>query len=250
VVVLKVHVLSDLHLEFAPFVPPVTDADVVILAGDIGIAETGTRWAKNLIDAPVIYVPGNHEYYDPFFTMAEHKANMLHTIDGSNVTLMDNDVIIIGDVRFIGTTLWTDLQQGYCSILYSDAERIVTDANRVDLIHFSVDYAQELFDRNKVWLKSELAKPFDGKTVVVTHHAPSEKSIHAQYVGNPFNPCFVTNMEALMGSGVDLWGHGHTHNNFDYEVNGTQVICNPRGYPNVFGNWENMQFDPTLVVEV
>jgi len=245
---MKIHVLSDVHLEFALLKPPVTSADVVILAGDIGVGIEGIQWAKDSFDVPVIYVPGNHEYYDPMLSISEHKELMLESAMGSNVSLLDNDVVVIDGVRFVGSTMWADLKRAP-SALYRCIDNIVVDY-KTSGVHFSTDYAQSLFDNNKSWLKSELIKPFDGQTVVVTHHAPSSNSLHPQYFGNPWNPCFLSDLENLMGENVDLWVHGHTHNNFDYVVKGTRVICNPRGYPHPLGNWENSGFDPQMIVRV
>ena len=250
---MKIQLFSDLHLECAFFMPPVNSADVVVLAGDIGVGTQGVKWARDVFDVPVIYVCGNHEFHDPRWSMAEHKAWMGKACEGSNIHLLDNDVAVIDGVRFIGTTLWSDLTHAP-DALCCDIDRIIVKygiSRRVgSLVHFSEAYAQSLFERNRAWLATELAKPFDGKTVVVTHHAPSFNSLHAQYQGDPWNPCFISDLEHLMGDGVDLWLHGHTHNNFDYQVNGTRVACNPRGYPNPLGNWENRMFDPDFMIHL
>jgi len=252
---LNIQVMSDLHLECAAFVPPISSADVVVLAGDIGVSTEGIQWAKDMFDVPVIYVAGNHEYWDPRQSMPEHKAQMQALASDSHVHFLDNDVLIIKGVRFIGTTLWTDLTRAP-SALYSDMDRIIVDyevsRDVGGLLHFTTDYAQTLFDLNVAWLKSELAKPFAGKTVVVTHHAPSRRSEHAQYAGNVWNPCFMSDLEELMGDGLDVWLHGHTHNNFDYTVNGTRVVCNPRGYPypEPLMAWENPLFNPAKMVKI
>jgi len=250
---MKVQILSDLHLECASFVPPLTSADVVILAGDIGVGERGLQWARDIFDAPVIYVPGNHEYHNPELSMSEHKIMMQDVVAGTHVHLLDNSVVVIDGVRVIGTTMWTDLMHAP-SALHCDVDRIVVDyeagRNADGLLHFSTDYAQSLFEANRRWLQTQLLTPFAGRTVVVTHHAPTQLSLHAQFVANAWNPCFMSDLEHLMGDSVALWVHGHTHNNFDYRVNGTRVVCNPRGYPHPFGGWENPRFDPTMIVEV
>ena len=95
-----------------------------------------------------------------------------------------------------------------------------------------------------------LATPHAGPTVVITHHAPSRKSIHPRFERSLVNPCFVSDAERLLdGTRAGLWIHGHTHDSFDYVVNGTRVLCNPRGYAKNGVN-ENDRFDPDLVVEV
>jgi len=245
---MKIQILSDLHLECAPFRSPQSNADVVVLAGDIGVGVEGVLWAKKMFDVPVFFVCGNHEYHDTEFTIAAHMEMMKQEAAGSNVMVLDNDIAVVGGVRFVGSTMWTNMENAY-SALYCDIDRISVDENSYGPVHFTKEYAQELYDRNKAWLKEVLARPFDGKTVVVSHHAPSLKSLHQQYLGNPWNPCFMTDLEGLM-NGVDLWVHGHTHNNFDYAIAGARVVCNPRGYPNPLGGWENNEFDSGKVVEI
>jgi len=250
---LNISLLSDLHLECSSFVPSTHHVDIVVLAGDIGVGTQGIEWAKSVFDVPVVYVPGNHEYQDPRFSMREHQACMLEASTDSNVHLLDNKVLMINGVRFIGSTLWTDLTRAP-SALYCDENRIIVDdevsRDVGGRVHFSTDYAQLLFEQNKAWLKAELSKPFTGVTVVVSHHAPSFQSVHAQYAGNVWNPCFISDMEDLMRDGVDLWLHGHTHNNFDYRAGGTRVVCNPRGYPHPLGGWENQAFNQSFIIEV
>jgi len=241
---MKVQVLSDVHLDHAQYAHPLTDADIVVLAGDIGEGDLGVLWAKQVFDVPVVYVAGNHEFYDSDHTMKEVVEAMKAAAKGSNVTVLDNESLVLDGVRFIGSTMWTNLHD-VPDILYSDAAYIKAGNGQL----FDKGFAQHLFEENKAWLQSELSKSFDGTTVVVTHHAPSLQSIHHEYEGNPWNPCFVTDVECLMG-GVDLWVHGHTHNNFDYSVGETRVVCNPRGYPCSFGGWENDKFNSNLVLNI
>lgn len=245
---MKIQILSDLHLECATFKPVQTDADIVVLAGDVGVGVEGVLWARETFDVPVVYVAGNHEYHDAALTISEHMDAIKQVADGSNVMVLDNDVVVVDGVRFVGSTMWTDLENAY-SALYCDVDRISFDENEYGPVHFTKEFAQELFDRNKAWLVEELGKQFAGKTVVVSHHAPSLKSLHQQYVGNEWNPCFMSNLEGLMNA-VDVWIHGHTHNNFDYQIAGTRVVCNPRGYPDPLGGWENNEFDAGKVVDV
>ena len=106
------------------------------------------------------------------------------------------------------------------------------------------------FDIHVRWLERALAKPYAGSTVVITHHAPSRRSIHPRFADSLLNACFVSDAERLLdGSRARLWIHGHTHDSFDYALNGTRVVCNPRGYVKNGVN-ENPRFDPNLVIEV
>ncbi|NWF36184.1 metallophosphoesterase [Mariprofundus sp. KV] len=246
---MKLHILSDIHLENAPFQAPQTDADVVLLAGDIAEGVAGVTWAIDKFQVPVVYVCGNHEFHDSDSTMIEHLDAIKDAASGSNVIVLDNEETVIGGVRFLASTMWTDLSN-FGSVLYCDHDYIIVEYSPGSApTHFSVEHQQQYFEKNRAWLRSALQRPFDGKTVVVTHHAPSLKSLHPQYMNNPWTPCFITDMEALM-PGIDLWVHGHTHNCFDYHIGNTRVVCNPRGNPNSLGGWENRMFNPAMVVEL
>jgi Icc-related predicted phosphoesterase len=107
-----------------------------------------------------------------------------------------------------------------------------------------------MFDVHARWLDGKLAEPFAGPTVVITHHAPSPKSIHPRFEDSLLNACFVSDVERLIaGSRARLWIHGHTHDSFDYVLNGTRVVCNPRGYAKD-GISENPRFDANFLVEI
>ena len=144
-----------------------------------------------------------------------------------------------------------DGADGYQKYMDNKIDIIITDYemnhDTGGVMHFNLSFAQALFEKNNAWLQSVLARPFDGKTVVVTHHAPSLKSIHSDYKSNEWNPCFVSDLEKLM-DGVGFWVHGHTHSSFDYQIGKTRVVCNPRGYPNDLDGWENKEFNPSNVI--
>jgi Icc-related predicted phosphoesterase len=97
------------------------------------------------------------------------------------------------------------------------------------------------------WLTNQLAQQFSGDTVVVTHHLPHPNSVHPRYTGDSLNPSFASDLSALVREPVKLWIHGHTHESMDYVVNGTRVVCNPRGY---MPQEPNRSFKPSLVVEL
>jgi hypothetical protein len=111
----------------------------------------------------------------------------------------------------------------------------------------SAEATREFHSASRQWLAERLVEPFDGRTVVVTHHLPHKLSIDRQFHRNPLNPAFASHMPELVRPPVNLWIHGHTHCSCDYEVEGTRVLCNPRGY----GPHEiNPAFNPDLVVGV
>jgi predicted phosphodiesterase len=253
---MKLHILSDLHLTVSSFTAPPTDADVVVLAGDLARPEQAIAWAR-LLPKPVVFVPGNHEYYDGSIAGTVRQLKTLAT--GSHVHVLDNDAVQIGGVRFLGTTLWTDFLlfghgpardaaiQGALDFLRDFSRIRIDDESQA---RFTPADAAALFALGAAWLERTLAEPFHGPTVVVTHHAPSPRSIHPRFAESVLNPCFVSNAEHLLGGDrVALWIHGHAHDSFDYRVRHTRVVCNPRGYAKDDAI-ENRRFDPRLVITV
>jgi len=247
---MKLHILNDLHVEFEGFDPTDTDADVIILAGDIGVGAGGLEWAaQKYSDRPVIYVPGNHEFY-------HHDIDLIGELKlaaPANIHLLNDDQVVLNGVRFLGSILWTDFS------LFGEADKFFSmQRARQSMVDFSIiqkggrsftpEDAIQLHEQSRSWLKTMLAEPFDGKTVVVTHHAPSSQSVHPRYASDLLTPAFASSLEELMGrERVELWVHGHMHDPFDYEIYGTRVVCNPRGYaPNELA----MGFRPDFVVEI
>ena len=230
---MKLHILSDLHIECADFTIPETDADVIILAGDIGVGLSGLEWLKDqAIQKPVIYVPGNHEYY-------HHDINLFNDIQvncASNTYLLNDNVIEIEGVRFLGSVLWTDFDLFGVTDRYFSIQQASKNMADFEVIkhldkRFTPDDSISLHNKCRGWLKCMLDDEFHGTTVVITHHAPSMGSVHARFARNLLTPAFASDLEAMMGGDrVSLWIHGHTHNVFDYQVHGTRIVCNPRGY--------------------
>jgi len=253
---MKLHVLSDLHLGFQPFGQPRTDADLVVLAGDIARPREAVAWALEFT-RPVLYVAGNHEFYGG--SIEGTLADLKRLCEGTHVHLLDDSEVVLDGVRFLGTTLWTDFELfgagDQKAAAMAAATRLLRDFSRITLSEsavaaFTPDDAAALFKRHAGWLGTKLAEPHDGPTVVITHHSPSPKSIHPRFADSLLNACFVSDLESLAGAGrAQLWIHGHTHDSFDYRLNGTRVVCNPRGYARGEVN-ENARFDPTLTVEV
>lgn len=250
---MKLHILSDLHLEFSTFEPFKTDADVVVLAGDIGKGTNGINWARSAFpDKNILYVPGNHEFYgaDRPETLAAIRA----AAQECGVHLLDEDEIVINGVRFLGCTLWTDFR-----LFGDDRKHQTIVAGMYGLNDFRVIregsqglftplHSIELHEKSLAWLKAKLDTPFDGKTAVMTHHLPSARSVVERFKDSLLAACFASELDYLFGK-MGLWIHGHTHDNLDYEVNGTRVICNPRGYVTHWGQ-ENSNFNPGLEVEI
>jgi Icc-related predicted phosphoesterase len=248
---MKIQILSDLHIEFQPFQIPTTEADVVILAGDIHVAKKGVLWAKEKIqDKPVLYVLGNHEYYGKAYPKLVDDLKELAI--GSNITVLENDSIEIDGVRFLGCTLWTDFKLfGDPRVAGFNASEKMNDYRK---IRVSPDYRKlRSIDTSVIHNKSRsfLEKVFianpDIPTVVITHHAPSLRSLSAHRHDDLLSAAYVSDLdEFVANSRAKIWIHGHIHTQQDYWIGKTRVICNPRGYPDK----PNPAFQPDLVLSV
>lgn len=252
---MRIHLLSDLHFEFGKFQRgqyAVPDCDVVVLAGDIWPGVQGVVWAQQTFgDTPVLYIPGNHEFYGKR-RYDHHLGKMRAKAAGSNVTVMNEDITEIESVRFLGCTLWTDFNlYGTEHLSQLEAQGAMNDYRQILSAPRTFLTAEDtrLFNlRAKFFLHEELRKPYDGKTVIITHHAPSELSIAPRYRDDPANPAYASRLESMMlDYGPELWLHGHTHNSVDYHIGGTRVVTNPRGHER---HELNPAFKPDLVIEV
>ena len=248
---MKIHLMSDVHLEFAKFQDHVVpECDVVVLAGDTSPGLPGVIWAmEKFPNNPVIYGMGNHEYYKMSGFDRHLKKLKEHTKD-SNVHVMNNETIVFGDTRFIVATLWTDYDLfGTIPISRMYAEQYMNDYRLIKDDKFrkiNTNFLVKEHLNSKHYIVEELSKPFAGKTVVVTHHGPSYLSIAPIYQNDKLSPCYASRLENLMlDFKPNLWLHGHVHNCFDYVVGETRVVTNPRAYPG-----ENARFNPNLVIEI
>ena len=203
---MKINILSDLHLGFGALDRPVNDADLVILAGDISRPREAAAWAMRF-EKPVLYVLGNHEFYGSSIDGAA--AELKRLCAGTRVRVLDDTEVVIGSVRFLGSTLWTDFEL-FCeaekkAAAVAEARRLIRDFSRIARAEasdalFSPEDAAARFGRHAAWLDERLAVAHDGPTIVITHHAPSPRSIHPRYAGSLMNACFVSDAERLVGA--------------------------------------------------
>lgn len=261
---MKLWVFSDLHLEpKSSFSLPIPDADVCVVAGDLLTRgpENSIEWlARTLVPhMPVVFVAGNHEFYGSRtggFDLALDRGLRLAT-QMPGMHFLENDVCYLGDARFVGCTLWTDFEleganakdvawamNNVAGLLADFGGAIRDPSGPTGLL--TTQRVKTMHERSRRFLQKMLAKPFDGRTVVVTHHAPHRGSLHPRFAESSINAGFISDLESLiLEEQPGLWVHGHVHDSFDYSVGQTRVVCNPKGYGD-----ENLAFDPGFVVEV
>lgn len=255
---MRIAIASDLHIEVwktwsgATWTAPPIDADVLVLAGDIDKSRYAVHRPMSMLQEvlDIVQIAGNHEHYgnDIMMSLAAMRRD---SSEFPRHRFLERSTAIVGGVRFLGCTLWTDYAiMGSVPFGMGFAESSLNDHRRISLLcrMFSPADALIMHVRSLMWLDYELSIPHDGPTVVVTHHGPSRKSIHPRYDGDHLNAAFNSDLEPLiLRHGPELWIHGHVHDPHDYMVGGTRVVVNPRGYPGE--NYGDEQFHP-LVVEV
>ena len=237
----SIHILSDLHLEFEDFHPVVTDVDIVILSGDIDIGTRGLSWARQKFpDCEIIYVAGNHEFY------RHHYQELLQQFrvesDQYHIHFLEKDELILQGIRFLGCTLWTDYEcsEGLtqekalldleCRI--ADHRLIQVDDDDGNSVYFSTRHAWQIHRDSVAWLRRKLLdEQFDGNTVVISHHGPSQFCEHKLFGANELAGAFYSDLPDLMEQ-ADLWIYGHTHSNLDIKINQCRLLSNQKGYPN------------------
>lgn len=264
---MRLLVVSDIHLEFGRFEFPssMPDFDVAVFAGDIGQpVSQAIEWMAQqrgeggaIGDRAVVYVPGNHEFYK-----TEFKASLAAGAEAAELADVDflfRRTTVIAGVRFIGAILWTDYR------LHGTPKPSMVYAGQTLNDHRLIRYRQDdgHFSRFMPWhaaaehrldltfLKKEMATPFAGPTVVVTHHAPHPMSIQARHEGSQLTPAFVSDLGHVIEEfQPELWIHGHDHGSHDYRMGRTRIFANQAGYPNLHGDRENPGFDSRCVIEI
>lgn len=277
---MKIKVVSDLHLEFSDIEIPNNGCDVLILSGDIMLAESlhdfpadaddtniqssrhiqAIRFRNFLRDCSedfphVIYIAGNHEFYHGKFhrgldTLREECARY------PNVHFIENDSITIDDTIFVGGTLWTDMKDldpltMMCAEQRMNDYHIIKNDNNG---YRSID-AMDTVKRHRKTLEYIQVvvdnAPTDKKIVVVSHHAPSFNSVDTRYKDDSTNGAYASDLVnfILDRPQIKVWTHGHMHCRNDYMIGETRIVANPRGYwQNGYG--EDTGFEIDLIVEI
>lgn len=262
---MKIALASDVHLEFGDLDLDNTDnADVLILGGDICIANDitqhdpynimGEQYRSNRYHdffqrccarfPHVIFIVGNHEHYHgDFARTVPHFKDVLGYLP--NLHILEKETWVLDDVTFIGGTLWTDMNKRSVRTLH-EISRLMNDFRCVDNSakgsdqrgwnpRFSTTDAADDHDAMLEYIRLTIEGHWDQKFVVVGHHAPSRLSTHPRYAHEAImNGGYSSELDdfILDHPQIKLWTHGHTHEDFDYQIGSTRILCNPRGYIN------------------
>lgn len=244
---MRIAVFSDIHLEnkingqeTQAWLFDHAQADVVVLAGDIHTKGRGVKWAQETFSCPVVYVPGNHEGWGSHWQKII--AQMKHEALGSSVHILNNDAIVINGVRFLGSTLWTTFdawpnrqeamfEAGQGRDIYApgmrDYKYIRTAGYRKVLPRDTLEWASQ--SRN--WLLDQANKPFDGPTVVVSHHPPVLQGLKHQQVTEVYDAAYANDWEeGVTTLSPTAWIYGHTHSPRRFVLGATQMISHPIGH--------------------
>jgi Icc-related predicted phosphoesterase len=235
--------MSDLHLEFGEGPTLNGNADVLILAGDINTG-SNVDWVNEqaLKYEHIIYVPGNHEYYHGRINAVDEalKSKVAH-----NVHVLQNDYVTLSGIQFIGCTLWSDIEAGG-PIAVINAGRM-NDYNYIEAVEGVILTPADTIEIHKKSVKYLYDNMKPG-AVVITHHAPSIKSIVDKYRRSSVNHCYYSDLSFLIECyRPKFWFHGHVHDTVNYKLHGCRVKSNPRGY---VGHATNYLFNPNKTVKV
>jgi predicted phosphodiesterase len=258
----RLWILSDLHLDSTRGcdLPPPSERpgfDVMIVAGDlIPRAERGVRWLLERVpDRPVLYIMGNHESYGTDIDRTLEKARQAAT--GTSVRVLQDDAHMIGDVVFVGATLWTDFELFDNRIYAMDrAADVMNDYRKIRKNSYAerlrpADTVARHFGSREFIARTVRETPARRK-VVISHHGCVREAMRTGMEHDIISAAYVSECRELL-DGVDLWIYGHTHESRDFRIGSTRIVSNGKGY-GPWGNnertWENRNFDPNFVVEV
>lgn len=245
---MKLLVLADLHFDIWGFKDPfagvedlLKGVEAVILAGDVA-HEPPRGWPNafaylrsKLGDVPLHIFPGNHDCYG-YYLDAEDEMQKIASEHGAN--FVQKGMLVFGDTRILCCTLWTDYQLGGGREQnIRRAMRFMNDFRRIKISsdgptrHAVAEDFIALHEDHCAWLKTRLSEPWEGRTIVVTHHAPHPSVLRAYDID--LGCAFGSDLEALMTgpAAPDLWLYGHSHDLMDARVGRTEIQAVPLGYP-------------------
>lgn len=254
--------MSDLHMEFGNPILPMNknNADVLILAGDIFLArdfidqnpkrrKLYTKFLTHISEQfpMVIIIAGNHEMYRWRDTEFNEHGSYLKILREAitpyrNIRFLENEHIDLGEVRFIGATLWTD---------FGNANPLIMEQARLGMNDYHTSrytpHDTLLWHRESMeYIRKHVSS--HKKVVMISHMAPSFMSVHPMYQGDSLNSAYATELFEFISDHpqIVVWFHGHMHHTIDYVIGNTRILTNPYGYHH---HQENMHFNKNAFVD-
>ncbi|AEM42754.1 metallophosphoesterase family protein [Ketogulonicigenium vulgare] len=237
-------ITADLHLDlwvragrdpFTGVLPVLRDLDALIIAGDLA-NNPKRNWPRALSritrlvsPARIWVIPGNHDYYGAM--LDDNVLARIAVETGAN--LAQKQVLTFGNYRLLCCTLWTDFAlTGDPEAAMARAGMVMPDYGRIrrldgDLI--TPEDTVAIHRDHLEWLTREMAKPWPGQTVIVTHHAPGT-AVSGPISG--ISPAFASDLDGwIEAHRPDYWFFGHTHRPLSARIRGAPVINVSVGYP-------------------
>lgn len=255
---MKLALASDIHTEIQGqrMLELQERVDVLILAGDIGKGVQSVEYAKQFLDkaSDIVLVFGNHDYWRASDMVSLIQKTRQYIADNNikNVHFLENDMVTIDGINFIGATAWTDFTYGGANMFLNmrQAEQFMNDYRFIKFKSGQIyrklraEDVQRINFETKNYIFDTLESVDRMKSVVVTHHAPTHLSINPKFLGDEMNHSYTNQWGDLIAyRGPKLWCHGHMHDPSDYMVGDTRVLCNPIGYPGQYDHTQIKVFD-------
>jgi predicted phosphodiesterase len=262
-----IRIISDVHTEFmldsSQFEMEELNEDnntILIIAGDFGVGTSGVPAIRRLAKQfkHIVYICGNHEFYRHTIGITEYEIQS-ELSDCENVHMLIGEYVEIDNIRIWGHTFWTSMDDGASGDRwfffdyikqYMNDFKVISRMNESTgkAVRFTPDTAYYYYVKAKEKLTEFLNLDWAGHNVVVTHHAPSYKSVDNMYAGERSNPAYCSRLDDYIKKhNIALWIHGHMHTSKDYMIGDTRVICNAYGYT---GYDLNSNFNPELRIDL
>lgn len=261
---MKFQIASDIHLEiletdgsfnenddetFRFLIEP--DSPILVLAGDITSPEAKVtprflEWCSKHFEH-TLWIMGNHEYYNKANMPMEYILEKYRSMCPSNVHILDNETYQMDDVLFVGSTLWSNIQE-------EDELEIQNRINDYRMIYnakgsrISPREISAKFHQNLKFIQSAVNNNQDKKIVIVTHHACLNKNTsYPGYEGEVANTAYATHIDLENDAPVKYWICGHTHHNYRIQKGSYTTVSNQMGY---FGEHTGITYVFSGILEV
>jgi predicted phosphodiesterase len=248
---------SDIHEEFEdlalPDAPP-ENIDAILVAGDIWTKGRAVRKLDRIAEwagVPIIATAGNHDYYGTSMAKGDEYFSRHAAASPHDIRFLNPGCTVVGGCRIVAATLWTDYRlrrpEGDNFSERQACENVMNDHRAIrwgygNFRRVSPEDLASVHRKHKDYIRSVLAIPFDGPTLVMTHHAPAEHSVRHGDGPTLVDHAYASNLEDLIHEyAPEIWVHGHTHHQEDYQIGSTRILANAKGYPDQENGFELMR---------